>query len=531
MLGARSIVQICVASKANAIRVKLPEYILFIHGELFMRFQHYKKIALVSVVFASLGTFSACQWASPGKSPSAKNEKKATKPPAPVVVDGTRTSYADIVEKTSPAVVQITSVLKAEPSNLNGDPHQGPQFGPRRNDLPQRPQRGAGSGVIVSEDGTILTNHHVIDGAQRITVETSDNKVHEAEVVGSDKPSDLAVIRIKGDKYPFLELGDSDEVRVGDIVLAIGNPLGIGQSVTSGIISAKGRTTGIGDGTSSYQDFLQTDAPINQGNSGGPLVNVKGEIVGINSQILSRSGGSIGIGFAIPSNMAKTVMEQLVKTGKVRRGLLGVNIQNVSLGIAEQYGLKDATGVIVSNLKKDGAAEKAGIKRGDIIIKIDGDSVSDGNVLRNKVAGTMPGEEVTLTVLRDKQEKTIKVKLDEFEIAQQNETEGPAGAPDSAAPKQNGRLGVSVQPVTPELASRFRLPSGTKGIAITSVDPNGPAAEAGINPGDVILEVNRETVESIDDMRSAIEKSGDGGAIVLLLSRGGQTLFVAVRQQ
>ena len=285
-------------------------------------------------------------------------EQQPQAPPAPVSVDGIRTSYADVVEKTSPAVVRIEAehkVTMQSPQSPFGNDDFFRQFQLPQQRQRQQIERGLGSGVIVSADGTILTNYHVIDGAEKITVSTNDNKTFEGKVVGSDQLSDLAVVKIDAQNLPFLTLGNSDNVRVGDIVLAIGNPLGIGQTVTAGIISAKGRRTGLSDGgTDPYQDFLQTDAPINRGNSGGALVNLSGELIGINSQILSSpgsAGGSIGIGFAIPSNMAKSVMEQLLKDGKVHRGMLGINIQNITGDTAKALNLKDTEGVLVSNVR------------------------------------------------------------------------------------------------------------------------------------------------------------------------------------
>ena len=294
----------------------------------------------------------------------------ASAPAAPVVVEGMRTSYADIVDRTSPAVVRIEADHKQKgsgPAQVPGGDDFFRQFQiPQPNQRPQI-EHGLGSGVVVDAGGTILTNFHVVDGADRITVLMSDNKSYEAKIVGSDQPSDLAVLKIEAENLPYLNLGNSDSVRVGDIVLAIGNPLGIGQTVTAGIISAKGRRTGLSDG--SFEDFLQTDAPINRGNSGGALVNLNGELIGINSQILSpggAGGGNIGIAFSIPSNMAKSVMEQLLKDGRVRRGMLGINIQNITDDTAKALELTDRAGVLVSNVWKGSAAEKAGVKRNDI---------------------------------------------------------------------------------------------------------------------------------------------------------------------
>ena len=454
----------------------------------------------------------------------------AAAPAAPVVVEGMRTSYADIVEKTSPAVVRI----EAEHKNRQADPRVAPDddfF--RQFPVPpqgQRPptERGMGSGVIVNADGTILTNAHVVDGADKVTVLLNDNKSYDAKVVGVDKPSDLAVVKIDAQNLPFLTLGNSDQVRVGDIVLAIGNPLGIGQSVTAGIISAKGRRTGLSDG--SFEDFLQTDAPINRGNSGGALVNLNSELIGINSQILSGgpSGGNIGIGFSIPSNMAKSVMEQLLKDGKVHRGMLGVNIQTLTEDTAKALDLKDVSGVIVSNVRSGSGADKAGVKRGDIITAINGERIDDGNVLRNKVASTPPGTEIKLTVLRDGSPITLTATLDEFDLESagnrnpQQEQNGPS------VEKQSGKLGLTLQSVTPQIAKQLGLASENEGVVVTDVDQSGVGADAGIARGDVLLEINRQSVNSPEAVQTALEKAGDK-PILLLVARRGQTIYMTVR--
>lgn len=335
----------------------------------------------------------------------------------PVVVNGIRVSYADVVEKTSPAVVQIEAEIPTSVSQ-NQFPFGGDEFFKRlfpEDDGEHRAQRGAGSGVLVGADGTILTNHHVIDGATKILVKLQTGKTLEAKVVGSDAPSDLAVLKVVGDNFPFLQLGDSDQVRVGDIVLAIGNPLGIGQTVTAGIISAKGRRTGISDGA--FEDFLQTDAPINRGNSGGALVNLNGELIGINSQIISSTGGSIGIGFAIPSNMSKNVMSQLLDGGTVKRGRLGIMMEEVTADVAERLGLEKPIGALVSQVIPNSAAEKAGIKPNDIIVAVEGDRMESGNALRNKIAGIRPGTSVKITVIRNRSELEVVAKLGEFVAA------------------------------------------------------------------------------------------------------------------
>jgi S1-C subfamily serine protease len=303
--------------------------------------------------------------------------------------------------------------------------------------------------------------------------------------------------------------------------------LGIGQTVTAGIISAKGRRTGLSDG--SFEDFLQTDAPINRGNSGGALINLNGELIGINSQILSTpgSGGSIGIGFSIPTNMAKPVMEQILKEGKVRRGQLGVIIQNITEDLAKTLELKDTKGVIVSEVRKGSAADKAGVKRGDVIIAINGERTEDSNVLRNKVAGTLPGNEITLTLLRDGKEQEFKATLDEF-AAENAAGEKSDERNDSGKSDENGKLGLDLQPVTPEIAKRLNLPADIKGLVVTDVDPTGPAAEAGIDKGDVILEINRQTVETFEEAKAALDKAGDKSSL-LLVARGGRTIYITVQ--
>ena len=326
-------------------------------------------------------------------------------------------SYADVVSRVSPAVITIHSQMRArapEQYPFLDDPMFREFFGDRGRIPQQPPQRreGLGSGVIVSADGYILTNHHVVDGAEQIKVDMNDNRTLNARVIGVDPPSDLALLKVEASNLPVLTLGDSDRVRVGDVVLAIGNPLGIGQTVTMGIISAKGRQTGLSSG--SFEDFLQTDAPINQGNSGGALVSTNSELVGINSQILSPSGGSIGIGFAIPSNMARTVMETLVRTGKVRRGQLGLTVGKVTSEVVEKLKLKDQRGLLVAQVLPGSGASRAGIQQGDIVTAFNGTDVNDPNVFRNLVAGTAPGTDVTLTILRDGREQQVRATLGEF---------------------------------------------------------------------------------------------------------------------
>ncbi len=290
----------------------------------------------------------------------------------------------------------------------------GDQFGQGRRgrQMPERRQRGLGSGVIVRPDGHILTNHHVVDGAEQVNVELTDGRSFKAKVVGSDQPSDLAVLKIDGANLQTLSLGDSDAVRVGDVVLAVGNPLGVGQTVTMGIVSAKGRATPFG-GDATFEDFIQTDAPINEGNSGGALVSTGGQLVGINSQILTPSGGNIGIGFAIPANMAKNVMTQLIEHGEVHRGMIGVTIQPVTSDIASSLGLSQVRGALVNSVQAGSPADKAGVQRGDVITAVNGESIRTGNDLRNEVSQMLPGTSTKLAIIRDGKEQTVNVTVAE----------------------------------------------------------------------------------------------------------------------
>jgi len=449
---------------------------------------------------------------------------KPTDPPAaPVTNPGipvVMTSYADLVSRVAPAVVTIRSTERMRASQqypFADDPMFRQFFGDRLPPEQQTPQRvqGVGSGVIVNSDGYILTNHHVVDGAIDIKVELPDNRTYTAKLVGSDPPSDLAVLKIDAKDLPTLPLGDSDKVRVGDPVLAVGNPLGIGQTVTSGIVSAKGRQTGVSDG--SFEDFLQTDAAINRGNSGGALVNTSGQLIGINSQILSPSGGNIGIGFAIPVNMAKAVMEQLLKNGKVHRGMLGVTIQGIDADLAASLNLPAARGAIVTSVAAGGPAERAGIKRGDVITAINNQPVADNNSLRNQVASLGPNSNATVTFVRNGREQTAQVTLTEL-------PDQPKGNSDDNNSEEGGstgnqRFGLSLQPLTSESAQRYGLETGDQGLLVTRVDPTSVAADAGIRQGDLIQEVNRQPVRTFAELSSALRQSGSRPALVLIKRR------------
>jgi Do/DeqQ family serine protease len=506
-----------------------------------------KKTLLAVLAAGALTTGAAWHGLAAADTQKADTRSATISTPITHAIAGGRDSYADVVGVAAPAVVTIRTEGKAKmmPTMFGGedgadgqdgqDPTDmlrrffGEQFGgggqrgqrtPRMQRAPK--QRALGSGVIVTSDGYILTNNHVVDGADDIKVELTDDRTLTAKLVGTDKASDLALLKITaGDLHP-IAVGNSENVRVGDVVLAVGNPLGIGQTVTMGIISAKGRSTTVGDG--GYEDFLQTDAPINHGNSGGALVNTRGELVGINSQILSSNDGNIGIGFAIPSNMAKNVMEQLRTKGKVTRAQLGVTVQQVTSDLAESMGLKHAGGAIVSSVTAGSAADKAGIKRGDVIESFNGQQVHDFNSLRNRVADAGPGSTADVMVTRDGGEKHLSVKLDEATAskATRERDSEPSASDDKTS------LGVAVAPLTPELAERAHASKDARGLVVEDVNPNGRAADAGIQAGDVIQEVNRQAVKSVDDLKAALKKSSERPTL-LLIQRNGSDIFVTVK--
>jgi serine protease Do len=428
-------------------------------------------------------------------------------------------SYAPIVDKVAPTVVTIRSerrVSTAQQYPFGQDPFFQRFFGDRApQEMPQqRRQGGLGSGVIVSADGYVLTNHHVVDGAEEIAVELTDGRSFNGKVVGSDPPSDLAVVKINGSNFPVAPIGNSDTVRVGDVVLAVGNPMGVGQTVTMGIVSAKGRATGLGDG--SFEDFLQTDAPINHGNSGGALVNTRGELVGINSQILSPSGGNIGIGFAIPANMAQQVFRSLITDGRVHRGMLGVTVQSMTPDLARSLKLQSNGGALVSSVQANGPADQAGLKRGDVVTAINGVKVADSNALRNHVASLKPGTKATLTIARDGREQALSATLAEL-------PSGAAPAEPTGDAENRSGAGLAVEPLTPQTARQLGIDAGD-GLLVTNVDPAGPAADAGFRRGDVIQEVDGNKVESAAALRRQLASAGDRPALVLV-RRGEASLF------
>jgi serine protease Do len=407
-------------------------------------------------------------------------------------------SVAPIVNKVAPSVVKIE--IKINPREAvtgNGfqgipdDPFLRQFFGGRqRLIVPPQAQHGVGSGVIVTKDGYILTNNHVVDDADSVKVTLVDGRVFTAKVIGKDPKSDVAVVKIDAHDLPAITFADSDKCEVGDLVLAIGNPFGIDQSVTRGIVSAKDRAAMDLD----YQDFIQTDAAINPGNSGGALVDADGRLLGINTAIYSRSGGNQGIGFAIPTDLARGVMESLIKYGKVTRGYLGVGIQDINSPLAKEFNLKGDKGALVTDVMPDAPASKAGFKSGDVIEKFDGRPVTDSRHLKMEVARVAPGETVAVEVLRDGSAKTLKVRLGELpgsdKVAENSGNDSD---------KSDTLQGVAVTDLDSQARQQLHIPEQVKGTVVTQVDPESAAAEAGLKAGDVIMEINRHAVASADD--------------------------------
>ena len=433
-----------------------------------------------------------------------------------------KSSFAPIVKAVLPTVVNISSSKVVRTPNQLSGPMMDPFFqqffgdGPNGNIPRERRERSLGSGVIISPEGYILTNNHVVDGATDIRVTLSDKREFKATIVGTDPKTDVAVLKVDSASLPAVTIGDSSKVQVGDYALAIGDPFGVGQTVTMGIVSAKGRTNlGIED----YEDFIQTDAPINPGNSGGALVNDRGELIGINTAILSHgSGGNEGIGFAVPVNLARQVMDQILKNGKVTRAYLGIIPQDVTPSIAKAMGQSEPRGVLVGDVSPNSPAQKSGLQRGDIILELNGKPVADANELRMSISMMQPDAAVKLNVVHNGEQRDVSVKL------------GQLPTPDEHAQvEKNGTdstmEGVTVDNLDAQTAQELGVPPNTKGVVVTDVSPSSPYADSGLHRGDVIQEVNRQPVKDVADFEKAMRQGGKEP--LLLVNRHGGTMYLA----
>lgn len=432
------------------------------------------------------------------------------------------TALAELADAVRPAVVNIstTSTVTMEEHPF-GDMFNDPFFRRFFGDQFERGQKrkykssSLGSGVIVSADGYIVTNNHVIKGADEIKVILHDKREFIGKVKGADPRTDLAVIKIEAKDLPVARFGDARKLRTGDLVLAVGNPFALNQTITMGIVSAVGRSN---IGLADFEDFIQTDAAINPGNSGGALVNTNGELVGVNTAIFSTSGGYMGIGFSIPSDMVKSVMDSIIKHGKVIRGWMGVSIQNLTEELAKSLNIKQTEGALVSGVEKGSPAEKAGLKRGDLIVQLDGKKVTDSTGLRNMVSATAPGANVKVKIIREGKELTLPLALGEYQEKKVVKK----------AEYNNVLKGVTVQELTPSLREKLDLPENTAGVVVTNVGPDSPAHGL-LLPNDLIQEVNRTTIESAQDFDQVVSKIGENDTVLLLISRGGGAIYLTIK--
>lgn len=448
---------------------------------------------------------------------------------AATVNEGPLVSFAPVVKRAMPAVVNISSskvVKEQAPQGFFDDPFFRQFFGGRVPQQQPRSERATslGSGVVVSPDGYIITNDHVVDGATDVKVSFANKEEYPAKIIGTDKYTDIAVLKIAKTGLTTLPFADSSRAEVGDVVLAIGEPFGLGQTVTMGIISAKGRA---GLGIERFEDFIQTDAAINRGNSGGALINTRGELVGINTAILSgETGGNQGIGFAIPSNMARGIMDQILQKGKVTRGFMGIIPQELTPEMAKAFGMPNGHGVAISQVEAGSPAEKAGLKVGDVITAVNGKPIEDVNTFRLEIAGFAPNTKVDLSVSRSGQNLDIPVTLGEFNL----EAENGAGKQGGNAPGgEKGSLnGVTVQALTPDIRQQLQVPTGTQGVVVSDLDDASPAAAAGLMQGDVIMQVNRMPVSSVQEFNRAVRAGADKDSTLLLVMDSAGTRFIVV---
>jgi serine protease Do len=434
-------------------------------------------------------------------------------------------AFSDIVNTVSPAVVNIstTKTIRRETGRFFEDPFFD-FFSPFHEfSVPKKwKERSLGSGVVVSSDGYIITNNHVVEKADEIRVTLLDKRTFKGTIVGDDPKTDIAIVKIDANSLPTLSWGDSDSLQVGEFVLAIGNPYGLSHTVTMGIISAVGRANvGIAD----YEDFIQTDAAINPGNSGGPLVNIKGELIGINTAIFSRTGGYQGIGFAVPSNMVRLVMDQLIQKGKVVRGWIGVTIQELTPELSQKFGLKNTKGALVSDVMKDSPAAKSGIRRGDIITEFNRKEVKDVSSLRNMVAQSKTGNEITVKVLRAGRELTLRVVILELprEVAEIKE-EGPSETSDTQV-----LSGITVMDLTREILRQLGFSKDEKGVVVVKVERGSPADEAEIKKGDIIKEINKKEIHNLEDFNRIAANIKDSDSVLLFINRGGNKFYVILK--
>ncbi len=464
---------------------------------------------------------------------SSPNRIRAFADTSRVAETGPITTFAPIVKRAMPAVVNISSskVVKDQGSEggqgLFNDPFFRQFFGGR---VPQQEQprseraTSLGSGVVVSPDGYILTNNHVVDGATDVKVSFADKEEYPAKIIGTDKYTDVAVLKINKTGLTTLPFANSTRAEVGDVVLAIGEPFGLGQTVTMGIISAKGRA---GLGIERFEDFIQTDAAINRGNSGGALIDTRGDLVGINTAILSgETGGNQGIGFAIPANLARNIMDQIMKKGKVTRGYMGILPQELTPEMAKAFGMPNAHGVAIAQVEPNSPAQKAGLKVGDVITALNNNPVDDVNGFRLAVADFAPGTTVHLKVERNGQAMDMPVTLSEFNLEAENKGEGQGNLPGGG---EKGALkGLSVQALTSDLRQQLQVPEGTQGVVITDVDPDSAASAAGLQQGDIIVQVDRKPVATVGEFNIAVRAAASRDSTLLLVKRGQGTSFVVV---